>query len=70
VTSPFEIASAVEAVEPARFRAVVPDGWQQGRGAYGGLVLATLLRAIDEAEPDPRRAVRTLLGDLAGRSRR
>jgi hypothetical protein len=25
----------------------VPDGWQQGRGAFGGLVLASLVRAIE-----------------------
>ena len=28
----------------------VPNGWQQGRGAFGGLVLATLLRAIERAD--------------------
>lgn len=44
----------------------VPDGWQQGRGAFGGLVLATLLRAIERAEPDRNRSVRSLTGDLCG----
>jgi hypothetical protein len=44
----------------------VPDGWQQGRGAFGGLVLATLLRAIEHAEPDRARTVRALTGDLCG----
>jgi hypothetical protein len=44
----------------------VPDGWQQGRGAFGGLVLGALLRAIERAEPDPSRTTRTLTGDLCG----
>ncbi len=26
----------------------VPEGWAQGRGAYGGLVVASLIRAIEE----------------------
>ncbi|MBX3232131.1 MAG: thioesterase family protein [Labilithrix sp.] len=64
--SPFEVASAVTEVGPNRFTATVPDGWQQGRGAFGGLVLATLLRAMQRCEPDPARAVRTLIGDLCG----
>ena len=29
-----------------RFAWDVPDGWQQGKGAFGGLVIATLARAI------------------------
>lgn len=63
----FERASRVERLgESQSFTVDVPDGWQQGRGAFGGLVLATLLRAIEACEPDKARAVRTLLGDLAG----
>lgn len=59
-------ASAVEAIGGGRFAGVVPDGWQQGRGAFGGLVLATLLRAIERSEPDPGRTTRALIGDLCG----
>lgn len=62
----FEAASAVRESERGLFRVDVPDGWQQGRGAFGGLVLAMLLRAIEESEPDRARAVRTLTGELAG----
>ena len=64
--SDFEAATAVERVGEGAFRAVIPDGWQQGRGAFGGVVLATLLRAILRAEPDPQRAARTLAGDICG----
>jgi hypothetical protein len=62
----FEAATAVEQVGERAFRSIIPDGWQQGRGAFGGLVLGTLLRAIVRSEPDPERAVRTLAGDICG----
>lgn len=64
--SEFEVATAVERVSEHTFRSVVPDGWQQGRGAFGGLVLGTLLRAILQVEPDPLRVARTLSGDNCG----
>lgn len=62
----FASASAVTLVEPGTFRVTIPDGWQQGRGAFGGLVMGILARAIESSEPDSRRALRTLSGDLCG----
>ncbi len=62
----FSIVSAVEELAPARFAVTIPDSWQQGRGAFGGLVLGILLRAIERSEPDRARATRTLSGDLCG----
>lgn len=69
--SDFANVSAVRAIAPDcldRFATTVPDNWQQGRGAFGGLVLGTLLRAIEAAEhaQSPERATRTLTGDLCG----
>ncbi|HEX2677337.1 MAG TPA: thioesterase family protein [Polyangiales bacterium] len=64
--SPFELASAIEPAGTGEFRANIPDGWQQGRGAFGGLVLGILARAMIASEPDPQRQLRTLLGDLCG----
>lgn len=64
MTSPFQIHTQVTARDALRFDAEIPDGWQQGKGAFGGLVLATLLRAMTRAEPDPTRAVRSLSGDV------
>ena len=64
--SEFEAATAVEPTGDHNFRSMIPDGWQQGRGAFGGLVLGTLLRAIVRCEPDPGRAARTLAGDICG----
>jgi hypothetical protein len=70
MASAFEIASFIEEVSPGKFRAIVPEGWEQGRGAFGGLVLALLLRAIEASEAvhdkDRARAARTLIGDIAG----
>lgn len=44
----------------------VPDGWQQGRGAWGGLVAGAVVRAVEECEPDPSRRLRTVSLHLPG----
>ena len=64
--SDFELATAVEQVGECTFQGVIPDGWQQGRGAFGGLVLGMLFRAILRCEPDAQRAARTVAGDISG----
>jgi acyl-CoA thioesterase len=51
---------------PGRFRADVPDGWQQGRGAFGGLVIGTLIRAACAAAGDGTRSLRSLTAELCG----
>lgn len=48
------------------FRWDVPDGWQQGRGAFGGLVLSALCRAAMTFEDDPSRPPRAMNGELTG----
>lgn len=48
------------------FRAEVPDGWQQGRGAFGGLVCALLIRAAEAGVADPSRPLRSLTAELCG----
>ena len=64
----FAVASAIEPLGERAgqrlFRADFPDGWQQGPGAFGGLVLGTLLRAMQAVEPDAARRPRTLSGEL------
>src|SRR3954471_18811813 len=42
----------------------VPGGWRQGRGAYGGLVVASLIRAVEERTGDPARRVRSVTAQL------
>jgi hypothetical protein len=62
----FSDASAVHSAGEHLYRAQIPDGWQQGRGAFGGLVLGVLVRAMEADEADKRRLVRSLLGDICG----
>lgn len=44
----------------------VPDGWQQGRGAFGGIVVGALLRAVQQVESDESREVRSVTAELVG----
>lgn len=62
--SPFEIASAVEKKGEGLYSISIPSGWEQGRGAFGGVVLAALARAILDAEPDSERLLRMLSGEI------
>jgi len=64
----FEDASAVRPTGPGEFEATVPDGWQQGRGAFGGLVYGMLARAMEHVVADPARRLRTFTGDIEYRS--
>jgi acyl-CoA thioesterase len=49
-----------------RFSIDVPDGWQQGRGAFGGLVLAIMARAAEATAADPSRVLRSLTAQIVG----
>jgi acyl-CoA thioesterase len=51
---------------PGRFSIDVPDGWQQGRGAFGGLVLAIMARAAEVTAADPSRVLRSLSAQIVG----
>ena len=51
---------------PDLFQARIPEGWQQGRGAYGGLVLGNLVRAIQAFDASPERPLRALTAELCG----
>jgi hypothetical protein len=62
----FERATSIVRLDDARFTLDVPAGWEQGRGAFGGVALGALLRAIEATEPDRERIARTLTGELAG----
>jgi hypothetical protein len=44
----------------------VPDGWQQGRGAFGGIVLGAMVRAAEASEADRGRRPRVVTGELCG----
>jgi len=58
-----------DVLEPVRlgattFRLEVDDGWQQGRGAYGGLVVGAMVRAAMQAVGDDSRRVRSVNAEL------
>ncbi len=62
--APFDRLSAVERLDPRRARVLLPNGWQQGRGLFGGLVTAVLSRALEASAPD--RPLRSLTAEICG----
>ena len=57
---------SVSSLGPGRWSADVPDGWQQGRGAFGGLVLGMVARAILASDDDEQRSLRSISGEIVG----
>jgi hypothetical protein len=55
-----QTATALYRVGDHTFAWDVPDGWQQGRGAWGGLVAAGVARAVELSERSSERSLRTL----------
>lgn len=62
----FEAVTRPVATATGHYTLEVPDGWQQGRGAFGGLVVCALVRAIEHAAASPDRSLRTLMAALPG----
>lgn len=60
----FKSVCAVERIEHLRYRVEVPEGWQQGRGAFGGLAIGFAVRAMEEVEST--RPLRVLTAELPG----
>jgi hypothetical protein len=54
------LASQITAIDPAHFTWDVPDHWQQGRGAFGGIVVAAMARAAIASEPEAERVLRAV----------
>ncbi len=63
---PIEQLTETEALGDQRFEWDVPDGWQQGRGAFGGLVLCAVLRTLEKTVEDPDLTLRTVSSTLCG----
>jgi hypothetical protein len=66
MTVPFRVATAVTRLSDAEFEADVPDNWQQGPGAFGGVVFGVLLRSARAFEVDAGRVARSFACDIAG----
>jgi acyl-CoA thioesterase len=59
------VATLQEVTTPAADGTLaIREGWQQGRGAYGGLTIAAGIRAIEQRVADARRAVRTVTAEI------
>ncbi len=66
MTSEFEKATAIRPSESAEreWTGEIPDRWQQGKGAFGGVVVGILARAIMASENDRTRSLRSLTAEL------
>jgi acyl-coenzyme A thioesterase PaaI-like protein len=65
--TPLDLADLLRARptgDPGRFTLDVPDGLQQGRGAWGGVATGAMVSAARQAVPRPELAVRTLSAQL------
>ena len=60
----FELATALSGGARGEFTWLVPDGWQQGRGAWGGLVVGAMVTAVEQAQGEPHRVVRSLTCEI------
>jgi acyl-CoA thioesterase len=64
------MANLSEVVTPRRvergFALDVRPGWRQGRGAFGGLVVGALIKAIELEVGDPARKVRSVTAEIPG----
>jgi hypothetical protein len=58
------LVTSVPTQDAGRFVIDVPDGLQQGRGAWGGVATGAMVSAAQQAEPRPEMAVRTLSAQL------
>lgn len=59
----FATATRVEPLGDGRFAMAVPEGWNQGRGAFGGLLVAAMIRAM-QGVADADRPLRALNAEL------
>ena len=50
--------------QPGRFTLDVPDGLQQGRGAWGGVATGAMVSAAQQVDPRPELGLRTLSAQL------
>ena len=56
--------TTVPPLDNGRATVDVPDGWQQGRGLFGGLVAGLAIRALEQVAPD--RPLRSLTCEICG----
>jgi hypothetical protein len=64
----FAASCALERIDEGSFQWFVPEGWLQGRGAWGGLVVAAHVNAAETEQQlvDPSRRIRNVSTHLFG----
>lgn len=60
----FAEATAVRETAPGVYAATIPDGWQQGKGAFGGVGVGVMARALLAHEAAANRPLRSLSAEL------
>jgi acyl-CoA thioesterase len=63
--TPLDVLFTPRLLGPTEYGFELPDGWQQGRGLFGGLVAGVLIRALETAI-GPGRTLRSLTAELCG----
>ncbi len=58
------MVTLAEASTPTHSRLDIAPGWRQGRGAFGGLTIAAMIRAAEAKVADPARKVRSVTAQL------
>jgi acyl-CoA thioesterase len=58
--NPFLTATTWPCITPGRYRGTLDETWYQGRGVYGGVLAASVLRAMRAEVPDTERRPRSL----------
>lgn len=63
-----DVGSRIERIDETTFAWDVPEGWLQGRGAWGGLVVAAQVKAVEQsqAKQDAQRRIRNMTTQLFG----
>lgn len=69
MSTPFQQATAVRPDGDGGYLWDVPAGWEQGRGAWGGLCVASFLHAIEAVNDEPERTVRSVSAEIAAPAR-
>lgn len=66
MTTNLQTLTTPSRLDDHRYRWDVPDGWQQGRAAFGGLVVGTLVRAGEMHVDDAAMPLRSMTAHLCG----
>jgi Thioesterase-like superfamily len=56
----FDQVTTIVATGDGAFTWLVPAGWEQGRGAWGGLVVGALVHSVLASETESQRSMRTI----------